>query len=261
MKWSFIILLPAAMSLLWALLILIIKRRPTRAQLILSVMMIFEAFAMFFITIILRGRSHAGFIYDFLFISTSLICVPMYYVGICSLTEPNGASLSQRRSFFVPLVYILGLTIGAFWLGPRRYDSMCFAIQEGMASWIPGDMAWNYMLFWDHYLYPSLMLLSCIILMITAVHKLRIFAKRFNSFYAQGINVPRISTWQLIVYTLVFIVLAFITVYLIDYRPYFYKYWLIGIAILVTIMQYVMGRYIYHLDYDARYLVELIKKQ
>ena len=261
MKWSFILFLPALVTLLWALATLVIKRRPTRAQIILSLMLILEAFAMVVISVFFRGKAGSLFIYDFLFVSTAMFCVPMYYVGICSLTEPRGATLEQRRTFILPILYVLGLTIGAFWLGPRRYELMCHAIREGAAGWVAGDMAWNFMYFWDHILFPVAMLVSCLVLMLMAAHKSRVFSERFNSFYAKDINVPQIGHRQLLVYTCIFLVFAVATVLVIDLRPYYYKYWLIVISILMTMMQFVIGRYIFRLNYDARYVAAYVKQK
>lgn len=261
MKWSFILFLPAAVTTAWALATLSLKRKPTRAQVILSFMHLLEAFAMMVLSVFFRGKAGSLFIYDFLFVSVAMLCVPMYYVGICSLTEPRGATLAQRRTFFLPVLYILGLTYGAFWLGPRRYEQMCYALREGQAGWIAGDAAWNYMYFWDHLLFPVLIIGACVIVMLLAVRKSRIFSQRFNAFYAQDINVPRLGYRQLLVYTLIFLLLAVLTVFLIDFRPPFYKYALILTALLITILQFIIGRYVYHLDYDARYVANYVKQK
>lgn len=261
MKWSYILFLPAVVTMLWALATLTLKRRPTRAQIILGVMLVLEAFAMIVISVFFRGKAGSLFIYDFLFVSTAMFCVPIYYVGICSLTEPRGATLKQRRTFALPILYVLGLTGGAYWLGPRRYEEMCYAIREGNDGWIAGDAAWNFMYFWDHILFPSAIIISCLVLMLMAAHKSRVFSNRFNSFYAKDIDVPKIGHRQLLTYTCIFLVLAVVTVLLIDLRPYYYKYWLILTAILMTGMQFVIGRYIFHLDYDARYVAWYVKQK
>ena len=97
--------------------------------------------------------------------------------------------------------------------------------------------------------------------MLMAAHKSRVFSNRFNSFYAKDIDVPKIGHRQLLTYTCIFLVLAVVTVLLIDLRPYYYKYWLILTAILMTGMQFVIGRYIFHLDYDARYVAWYVKQK
>ena len=182
-------------------------------------------------------------------------------MGICSLTEPRGATLRQRRTFLIPILFVLGLTCCAFWLGPRRYEQMCYAIREGEAGWIQGDMAWNAMYLLDHILFPSVFLVAALVLMGLAAHKSHVFSVRFNAFYAQGINVPKISSRQLNTYTLAFLIVGAITVMLIDLRPYYYKYGMIVCAVLITVLQFIIGRYIYRLDYDARYVANLVKEK
>lgn len=261
MKWSYILFVPAVISAAWALATMLFKRRPTHAQLILSFMLLLESFAMIVISVFFRGRAGSLFIYDYLFITTTMFSLPLYYVGICSLTEPRGATLRQRRTFLIPILYVLGLTYCAFWLGPRRYEEMCHALRDGTATWIAGDMAWNAMYFWAHILFPTLFLISSLAIMIQAARKSRIFSQRFNTFYAQGIHVPKINNGQMFAYTVAFLIVAIGTVALIDFRPRYYKYGLIVCTVLITALQFIIGRYIYHLDYDARYVANLVKEK
>lgn len=261
MKWSYILFVPAVVTVAWAVAILLLKRRPTRAQLILSLMLFLEAFAMIDISVFFRGRAGSLFIYDFLFISTAMFCLPIYYMGICSLTEPRGATLRQRRTFLIPIMFVLGLTVGTFWLGPRRYEQMCYDMREGVAKWIPGDWAWNTMYLWEHIFSPLVFFLTACILFILAAHKSHIFSLRFNSFYAQGIQVPKVNNRQLVVYNTAFLILGVVSVSLIDFRPHNYKYGMIVCAVLISVLQFIIGHYIFHLDYDARYVAKLVREK
>ena len=258
MKWAFILYLPAAVSMAWALAVITFKRHPNRAQLLLSCLLIMEAFAMMVISVFFRGKAGSLFIYDFIFVSISVFCVPLYYVGICALTEPRGTTLAQRRTFIVPLLYVAGLTAGAFWLGPRQYEAMCHALRENTDGWIAGNAAWNFMYFWDHILFPAVMLVTCIVLMLMAVHKVRIFSERVDTFYSAAIRVPTKSYRRLQLYTLAFLLLAFATVYFIDFRPPFFKYYIIVATLMIAVLQFVIGQYIYRMDYDARYIATLM---
>lgn len=259
MKWSFILFLPAAVSLCWAVATLAFKRRITRAQVLLCLMQMMMAFAITMLGVFFRGRAGSLFIYDYVFEATTIFCVPMYYIGICALTEARGSTLRQRRVFASAILFVLGLTVGAYWLGPRRYEAMCHALRENTAGWIAGDAAWNFLYFWSHWLFPALTLVYIAVLTIVGNQKVRLYQRRFNSYYAEEMNVPFIDSRVLSVLTWLFLPLGILIVYLIDFRPFNYKYWLIGCSALLTVLQFLMGRFVWRLDYDARYLAEYIR--
>ena len=261
MKWSYILFLPALVSLLWSLAIVVLRRHVTRAHLLLSLMLLLEAFAIAVLAIYFRGRAGSLFIYDFVFEAIAMFCGPLYYVGICSLTEPRGTTLRQRQSFFVPILFVAGLTVGSFWLGPRRYEAMCYALREGGTTWIAGDNAWNFMLFWDHWLFPILLLAASTWFIIAASAKMRLFRRRFNSFYADGDKLRKVDSRELKILTWCFLPLGLLVVLLIDLRPLYYKYWLIVCSILLTVIQFLVGRFTFRLDYDARFLAEYIRNK
>ena len=260
MKWSYIMFLPAVVSWFWALATVIPKRHMTRAQLLMSLTLFAEGFAMMVLGIFFRDRVGSLFIYDFLFESTVVICGPLFYMAVCSLTEPRGVTLAQRRVFIIPLLFILGLTVGAFLIGPRRYEEMCRLLIANESHFIPGDASWNYMYFWFHYLFPIVTIVMCFILLIISTVKMRRFQRRFNSYYAAGLRAKPIDIKPLVVLTWCFPVLADVAVYAIDMHPHYYKYWIIVCCILLTVLQFLIGRFNHHMDYDARTLAEYIKK-
>lgn len=261
MKWSYILFLPAIVSAAWALVITVAKKRPTRAQVVLSLMLLIEATALSVLAVFFRGMEGKLFIYDFMFEILAMVCGPMYYVGICAHTEARGATLEQRRIFIIPLLFIVGLTIGAFQLGPRRYEDMCHAIIEGEATWIAGDSAWNYMLFWDHFLFPVLLIVMSFTLIIIATVKIYRYQERFNSYYAEDMNIPFFNNRGFNILAWMFLPLAGIVFFAIDFRPLYYKYWLIVCSVLLTGVQFVTGHFTYRMNYDARMLAEYIRNK
>lgn len=261
MKWSYIMFLPAVVSWFWALATVILKRHMTRAQLLMSLTLFAEGFAMMVLGIFFRDRVGSLFIYDFLFESTVVICGPMFYMAVCSLTEPRGVTLAQRRVFIIPLLFILGLTVGAFLIGPRRYEEMCRLLIANESHFIPGDASWNYMYFWYHYLFPILTIVMSFILLIISTVKMNRFRKRFNSYYASNMQAPPIDIKPLIVLTWCFPVIASVIVYAIDMYPPYYKYWIIVCCVLLTVLQFVFGRFVYRCDHDARSLADYIRAQ
>ena len=261
MRWSYIMFLPAVVSIGWALATALFKKHLTRAQLLMSLTLIFEGFAMVMLGIYFRDRAGSLFIYDFLFESAVVVSGPMFYMAVCSLTEARGVTLAQRRVFIIPLLFIMGLTVGAFLVGPRRYDHMCDLLVANESHFIPGDAKWNYMYFWNHYLFPSVTIVMSFILLVISTVKMRRFQRRFNSYYASGLQAKPIDIKPLVVLTWCFPVLADVAVYAIDMHPFYYKYWIIVCCVLLTVLQFFTGRFNHGMDYDARSLAEYIRTQ
>lgn len=261
MKWSFILLLPALASVFWAVATLAFKRQPTKAQVVLSLSLLLLSFAIAALMVFFRGRAGRLFIYDYLFETVAIHSGPLFYLGVCSLTEPRGATLRQRRSFVLPLLFVVGLTVGAFWLGPRRYDLMCNNIREGEVLWVAGDSPWNFMLFWDHWLFPLLILLMDTLLMFMATSKMRVYQRRFNSYYARDINARHIDSRHLVLLSWLFLPLGVVVLLMVNLRPSYYKYWLIACSLLLTVLQWFVGRFVYRLDYDARFLAAHVRSK
>lgn len=261
MKWSYILFLPAAISVFWAFAVLFFKRRLTIAQTFLSQMLVLLGIAIACMAVYFRGHSGVLFVYDYLFECFSMFSIGMFYVGICALTEPTGVTVRQRSMMLPPLLFVVGLTVGAFILGWRRYDSLCRNIANGETGYVDGDVAYNFMLFWDHWLFPAMLLVFGSVLLIVASRKAWLYQKRFNSYYADNMRVSRIDSRIIVVLAWLFVPLGALTLWAVDFRPHLYKYWLIVLAVLLSALQWFFGRFVFKLDHDASYLSDYIRRK
>ena len=259
MKWSYILYLPAFVSAVWALVIVMRYRRPTRSQVILSLMLLIESVAMTVFGVFFRGQEEHIFIYTYTWEVFAVVCGPMYYLGICSHTEARGATLEQRRVFWIPLLFIIGLTVAVFWLGPRRYEEMCRYYREYGISWNKEDAAWNFMTKWKYVVFPTVLIVYSFILVIIATLKIRRYQRRYNDYYAKDMNLPFFNMWDFNIIILIFVPLAALIYYAAYMRPPYYKYWLIVGCTLLAGVQFIAGRLAYKMKYDARYLAEYIR--
>ena len=259
MKWSYILFLPAIVSAAWALFIVMKHRRPARSQVILSLMLLIESVAMTVFGVFFRGQEEQIFIYTYTFEVMAVVCGPMFYIGICSHTEARGATLKQKRVFVIPLLFIIGLTIATFWLGPRRYGVMCVDYREYGLAWGKEDPAWTFMLIWKYGVFPTVLIVYSFILVIIATLKIRRFQHRYNSYYAKDMNLPYFNMREFNIIVCIFLPLAGLIYYAAYMRPPYYKYWLIVGVVLLAVVQYITGRLAYRMKYDARYLAEYIR--
>ena len=261
MNWTYIMYLPAIVSALWPLALLLTKKHPTRAQLLLSATMLIEAFAFTIATVIFRARTHSLFIYQYLFQLADVLIAPLFYIALCALAEPRGTSLRQRHSLLPPLLFIIGLSIGASLLGPRRYDQMALLFRHASLHPLPGDTTWNFMLLWSYPLFSLLIIIHSLTLLLLASRKSILFQRRFNSYYAENIHAPKLNSRPVLLLSWLFLPLAASLIILIALRPPFSKHILIALSLLLSLLQLLLGRYTYSLDYDARYLAHLIRSK
>lgn len=261
MKWSYIVYLPAFVSAVWALIIVMGRRRPTRSQVVLSLMLFIEAVAMTVFGVFFRGQEEHIFIYTYTWEVLAVVCGPMFYIGICAHTEARGATLEQRRVFLIPLLFIIGLTVAVSWLGPRRYEEMCLFYRENGISWNKEDPAWNFMTIWKYGVFPVVLIVYSFILVLIATRKIRRFQQRYNSYYAEDMNLPFFNMRDLNTIVWIFIPLAGLIYYACYFRPPYYKYWLIVSVTLLAGVQFMSGLLAYRMKYDARYLAEYIRNK
>ena len=261
MKWSYILFLPALVNIGWALATLLLKRRPLRSQLVLSVMLLVLGFAMTVLGIFFRGRAGSLFIYFYLFELTAIFCIPLYYVGVCSLTEPRGATLPERRVMSIPLLYSVVLTAGSFLLGPRKFEQLCLAMRDGEVAYLPGESAYNFMISWAYFIFPTLLIVLGVVMLFLAARREKNFRMRYNNFYANTLGEQPLQNHSLSVVAWCYLPICVASVFLIFFRPHFYKYWLIVCAVATSVVQWLLGHYVYNLKHDARYLGEMIRAE
>ena len=139
---------------------------------------------------------------------------------------------------------------------------MCLDVAEnGRIPWHPDDMAYNFMILWNQIVFPLLTIIMGVTLLFLSERKVRLYKQRFDSYYAQGLNMPRLNIREIVIITWLFLPFIMLTIYLIAYRPYYYKYWLILCALMLTVIQYLTGRFAYRYNYDARFLADYIRNQ
>ncbi len=260
MDWTHIMYLPVVMAVFWPMAIFVTKKHPTRAQLLLCAAMLMGAFAITMTTIIFRARTESLFIYQYLFELVAVLVGPVFYIAICSLTEPRGASLRQRHSLILPLLFIVGLSIGASVLGPRRYGLMCHMFRYGELFPLSGDAAWRFTALWSYHVFLVLVVAMNLVLLVLASRKSLVFQRRFNSYYAENIHAPHLHSGPLHLLAWLFLPLAVGMVVVMVLRIPFQKHIIIAVSLIFSLLQFLLGRYTYSLDYDARYLATYVKK-
>lgn len=139
---------------------------------------------------------------------------------------------------------------------------MCIEVFNNHSiRWQPGDTAYNFMVLWNQIVFPVATIIMGIILLIDSGRKVRLYKKRFDSFYARDLSMPNLNIRDIVVVTWMFLPFIMLTIFFIAFRPFYYKYWIIACAVLLTVIQYLTGRFAYRYDIDARALAEYVKNK
>lgn len=248
--------------MVWAFVIVLAKKRLTHAQILFALSLVVDAFSIALAGIYFRGQAGRLYIYDYLLESTVILAAPMYYISVCALTEPRGATLRQRHVFIIPLLFIMGLTIGAFGMHPSRYQAMCLqVIDTGHIPWIAGDFAYNYMVLWNQIVFPVVTIVMGIILLVVSERKIRLYKQRFDSYYAHDLHMPHLNIREIVIISWLYLPFGMLTIYLIAFRPYYYKYWLILSSLMLTVIQHLTGRFAFRYNLDARFLANYVRNK
>ena len=123
------------------------------------------------------------------------------------------------------------------------------------------DPAWNFMTIWKYGVFPVVLIVYSFILVLIATRKIRRFQQRYNSYYAEDMNLPFFNMRDLNTIVWIFIPLAGLIYYACYFRPPYYKYWLIVSVTLLAVVQFLTGLLAYRMKYDARYLAEYIRNK
>lgn len=251
-NWTYIYLLPAAVSFFWPVVIIVRKKRVNNAQWLMCITMLMVSLGILAYMAWFRGRQQALFVYDMLFMWTAALCIPMFYMFICSLTNPHGVSLANRRLFIPPLVYCSLLLGIAFALGSNGYTGYVAETKAlGCPLFEEGNTAKNMMIIFSHYGYPIFFGTGIVLIMIISTVKVHRFHTRFNKYYAEKVNHPKLSDMPLLLSSL-FVFPLTVVITLVSYAdPETYKYIDITLVVIVTLLQLMIGYYTFTLSYTA----------
>ena len=254
------LLVPAAISVGWVLALLLRKRRRLHAHWLLALSQLLEAFTLLGLVIYLEGGIGSRFIYDYIFELTATLCLPIAYLGICSLTEARGPSRAQRWVLIWPLIFITGLTVGAFVLGPRRYDMLLTDSLTANTHFIVGDRAWNFMLLWDVYLFWVLLVVQYVVLIWKGVHRMNLFIARCNSLYAAHIGSSQQRLHPATILSIAITPAMLLAVGIVIHTGLNHWAFIALLSVVLSLTQWRKGYDIYHLRIDARALTAFVKK-
>lgn len=257
----YLLLLPVLVSVGWVLYLLLLPRPRVRAHWLLGLSQLLEAFTLLGLVIYLTSAEGTLFIYDYIFELSAMFCIPVAYLGICSLTEPRGLSLAQRRVLLWPLLFVVGLTFGAFWLGPRRYDILCHLEFRGEHALQEGDAAWNFMMVWDRYIFWLMLIVGALVWVIMGMRKMHRFEQRYRNYYAVQLGEGRVRLGALTVVNTALSPLVLIGVAVLLHGGECSPVVLAAVTVLLVLMQWRKGYDIFRQQIDARLLAQVVRKQ
>lgn len=250
MVWTYLFTLPAVVSFFWPLMIIFCKRQVFTAQWIMVATQILTGFTIFFY----MGEIAARYIYNCIFVTFASLCVPMYYMFVCSLTSREGISRKHRWSFIPSFLFLIIYYILILALGPERYQMyMDSVVAEGNTDLLPSK-AYSLMVFVGYYGFPVFMMLLSLILF--SIGLVRIHRYHSMLAYVAGDNISKVRRLDrpmvIFTYTAILIALVFVIVpqHILSASPFI----VIPLSIIASLIQFILGFYAFRLSGSAEHL-------
>ena len=256
MRWTFFFVMPAVVSFFWPLMTLMRKRQVLTAQWIMLATQVLTGLAIFFY----MGEIAARYIYNCIFVSLAALCVPMYYMFVCSLTSPEGIKREDRWAFIPSFLFLLMYFILVFILRTDRFQLyMDNVVGLGNTDLRPSK-AYSLMVFVGYYGFPLFMAVQSLVLFVVGLVKLH----RYHSLiaYVEGKNLAEVRKMDrpvvIFTYSVVPVALVFVLVpqHILTSSPYI----VIPLAVVVSVLQFLVGFYAYRLNYSAEQLAKNSQK-
>lgn len=251
-NWTYLYALPAAITFFWPVYIFLRNRRINSAQWILCVTQLLSTIGFLTFMVWLRNRMEAIYAYDMIFMWTVSLCVPMFYMAVCTLTNPRGVKLRNRYAFLPALLYcsfLLGIALALGDDGYTQYSAETKAL--GVPPFETGNTAKNMMIIFSHYGYPVYIALYMLAILIISMIKIHRFHQRFNRYYAAKVNQPHLSDRPILYTTLAIVPLIAVGTIISYSGPVMHKWLNIGNIAVITLLEMMMGYYISKISYTA----------
>lgn len=255
--WTYIYLLPAFVCIFWPVITFFHKEKANKAQVLMCLTMILLTVAIMSYMVWFRGRQNALYVYDIIFMLSSGFCPPLYFMFVCALTKPKGITRRNRAVFLPVTIYLFAILVLSTILGGDQYQYYCIETRlYGVPLFDDANWAKNALIIVSHYGYPIFLAIESIAIIVISVFKIRQFHIRFNNYYADKMGRPKLSLRPIVALSILAFPLASGLMFVSYQDPDAYKYQSIVIASAVAVVEFMVGRYNFHLTYTAEQLAQ-----
>lgn len=151
------------------------------------------------------------YLLNFAFSALSLFAAPLFYLFVCSLTQPEGLTQKNRRILIVPIIMAAILSILA--IVCTIDDCRHYAIQvlyHRDFSFIPGHFSYNILIIIAYYAYYITFATETIVIVIVSISKIDSYINFLKNYFAS--NESDIIRTRFILLNCVLVLITFITI-------------------------------------------------
>lgn len=262
MIWTNLFIIPVAISFFWPVATVLFKRRVIKPQWFLCIAEILVGITMLLYMIIYRGVQEALYVYDYAYHLVSVCAAPIFFLFVCALTDPRGVSRSARCRVLLPaMAYIVLMTWTGFELGPAQYKAYFAESRAGGVTFLEDNGAWNRMLLLSTTVFRWFIMLQVLWIVAESTVLVHRFHVRFNKFYADRKNSPKMKDSTLVILCVSVALLVGVLYFLAVFRPANYRWYVMFVIALASVIQWFVGLYNYRLNYSAEQLAAEQRKE
>lgn len=250
-----IFLTPALASLIWPIRTVLSSRPVLLAKWDLSAMQFLISIAITFYAANNYGLIAHPYIGDVIYTVICVFTFPFYYMFLCELTRPYGATVQDRRGAFLPpILYCIIFIILVFNMGDEKYALYVDRVLVHKDYTIMHDFNYDAMHLFGYWAFEFFLLLQMIVFVTSGFFRLRRYRSRLEA-YSPALMAKAKNAFM--VAGLVFLSCLIITYIVLN--PYPTTVGEMGITyfmlILFSSVQFLIGQYADNLDISVKQML------
>ena len=197
---------------------------------------------------------HHEYVLDYLFTTIALYLPVMFFLFIVSMTSKEGVKRAHRRLFLIPFAYTVLMLVMTFLLNASGYKVyLDRAVYGNDLSFVEGEWRYNLMIVVNHYLFVVMLVGEIVAIVVSATIRTLRFHNTLQDYYANHYALKRKADRRMVFVAFAMIAIAFFLArFPLDRMPS--EFWGVAMAVVAAIAEYVLGFYVYHIEYSAETL-------
>lgn len=254
---SWLYMIPSFVAFSWAIMVLLVKKSPTRAQWLMAAFMLVIGVSMVLYSTYFNKSLESEYFLNFLYTTISLYCAPLFYIYVVRQTSIHEVNHSANRAF-LPAI-IMTILIAAAAILNKAHGCRLFlsqAVHAGDTS-LTGPWSYNILLIIGYYGFLLTLVLEIIYTVIISVQRF----SQYNKIVAEYYSANKLQ-WNRLESAAKLVGIAVITITLIQGARPLHQISSVPFVCLISLLQslalFLIGLYAYHQIYPAEVLARKI---
>lgn len=257
--YAWLYMIPGLVSLFWPVMVLLVKKKPTRAQWLMAASCTVIGFSMILYSTYFNTNLQSEYFLNFLYTTISLFGAPLLYQYILCQTSLDGLSY-RSRVVFAPSVVMTMIIIAVSIIG-RAHGCRLFLSQavHGGNTALTGPWSYNLMIIFGYYGFLITLALGVVYTAVLGSIKFIQYDKMVSEYYAANhMSRIQVGPWIFIYgvsVLLVAIILCIKPLHQLTNIPL-----LAVISVIQSVGMFLLGMYAYRQQYTAETLSHKLRE-